>query len=114
MTRIATALLAPALLFASLALSPGLASAADDKSSLETAIQTAKTPAEHGALALTYRAKAEEARAMAKRHDGMGGMYGPKNSAAAGHCQRISNKYQGIAEDYDALAKSEEEAAQAK
>jgi hypothetical protein len=109
MTRIAAA-----LLFGALALSPGLSFAADESSSLDTAIQTAKTPAQHGALALTYHAKAEEARAMAKRHDGMGGMYGQKNSAAAGHCQNIAKKYTGIAEDYDALAKSEEAAAQAK
>jgi len=108
MTRIAAA-----LLFGALALSPGLSLAADDSSSLETAIQNAKTPADHAALAQDYKAKAEEARAMATRHKGMGSMYQPqKNSAAAGHCQNIATKYMGIAEDYDALAK--EEAAKAK
>lgn len=67
MTRIAAA-----LLFGASALSPGLSLAADESSALDTAIQTAKTPAQHGALALTYHAKAEEARAMAKRHESMG------------------------------------------
>jgi hypothetical protein len=107
MTRIAAA-----LIFGALALSPGLSLAADESSSLDTAIQTATTPAQHGALALTYQAKAEEARAMAKRHEAMGNMYGVKNSGAAGHCRNIATKYTGIAADFDALAK--EEAAQAK
>jgi len=99
--------IAAALLFGALALSPGLSLATDDSSALETAIQTATTPAQHAALAKDYQAKAEEARAKAKRHEGMGSMYGPKNSAAAGHCQNIAKKYEGIAADYDALATEE-------
>jgi hypothetical protein len=76
MTRIAAA-----LLFGALAVSPGLSMAADESSSLETAIQSAKTPADHAALAQDYKAKAQEARAMAERHEGMGSI-GVKNSCS--------------------------------
>jgi cytochrome c551/c552 len=109
MTRIAAA-----LLFGALALSPGLSQAADDSSSLETAIQAAQTPAQHAALAENYRAKAKEARAQAARHENMGSMYLPQKSSMGSHCKNIASKYAGIADDYDALAKGEEEAAKAK
>ena len=106
--------IAAALLFGALALSPGLSLAADDSSSLETAVQTAKTPAQHAALAQEYQAKAAEARAKAETHKRMGGMYLANKNAMANHCQNISKKYAGIADDYDALAKGEEDAAKAK
>ncbi len=110
MTRIAAA-----LLFGVLALSPGLSLAAEDGSSLETAIQTAQTPAQHAALAQQYHAMAAEARTKATDHQRMGRHYQTgKNSSMGDHCTRISKKYEGIADDYDALAKGEEEAAKGK
>ena len=106
--------IAAALLFGALALSPGLTLAADDGSSLATAIQAAKTPAEHAALAQDYSAKAEEARAQAARHEKMGSMYLPQKGSMGNHCKNIASKYEAIAADYDALAKGEEEAVKAK
>jgi hypothetical protein len=102
-----------ALLIGALALSPALSLAADDDSALETAIEKAETPAQHTELAQQYRAKAAEARAMAETHQRMGGRYQGKYTSMRDHCVRISKKYAGIAEDYDALAKGEEEAAKA-
>jgi len=108
--------IASALLFAALALSPGTSVAAESGSSLEQAVvEMADTPAEHTALARHYRAKAEEARGEAKRHEAMGRTYGAgkftQRQAMKSHCTNISNNLTGVAAEYEALAKAHEEAA---
>ena len=111
MTRIAVA-----LLFGTLVLSPGLALAEEAGHSLEeVVVEMADTPAEHAALARHYRAKADEARAEVRRHEGMGRAYGggklTQRQQMKRHCQSISEKFTAAAADYDALAKLHDEAA---
>jgi hypothetical protein len=111
MTRIAVG-----LLFGALALSPGLALAEEGTHSLEqVVVEMANTPEEHAALARHYHAKAEEARAEMRRHERMGRSYGggkiTQKQRMKRHCQNISEKYSGMAEDYEALAKLHEEEA---
>ncbi len=117
MTRIAVG-----LLFGALALSPGLALAEEGTHSLEqVVVEMANTPDEHAALARHYRAKAEDALAEARRHENMGSTYGRRGGKTTGmqrqrmkqHCQNISEKYTGMAEEYQALAKLHEEEAKA-
>ncbi len=86
------------------------AQAADD--SLEAhAIEMAQTPADHGALAEHFRAKAAEARAAASRHKSMGKVYGGGKQGtrvANFHCKRISKREASIAASYDEMAKIHE------
>lgn len=105
-----------ALLFGALALSPGVSVAEESGHSLEeVVVEMADTPAEHAALARHYRAKAEETRAEAKRHDGMGRAYGAgkftQRQTMKKHCTNISKNLAGVAAEYEALAKVHEEAA---
>ncbi len=113
-TRIATALLLGAL---SLYVSPGLAAAEEADSLEELVIETAKTPAEHAALASHYRAKAEEARADVRRHEkmlrayGLGPIKGTQVMKMQGHCKKLSELSGSLATEYEGLAKEHEAAA---
>ena len=107
---------AVALLFGALVLSPGLALAEDAGHSLEeVVVEMADTPAEHAALARHYRAKADEARAEVRRHEGMGRAYGAgkltQRQQMKRHCQKLSENFTAAAADYEALAKFHDEAA---
>jgi len=108
--------LAGALLVGGLVLSPGLSLADESAPSLEEVVVTmADTPEKHAALAHYYQGKAAEARSEAKRHETMGLAYGggrlSERQRMKRHCQNMREKYTGIAEDYDALAKVHEEEA---
>jgi len=108
--------IAMGLLFGVLALSPGVSLADEGNQSLEQlVVEMATTPEEHAALARYYHAKAEEARAEMRSHEGMGRSYGGgkiiQKQQMKRHCQNISEKYSVIAKDYDALAKLHEEEA---
>lgn len=112
-TRIAVALAAAAM-----ALSPAVSLADDAGSSLEQlAVEMAKTPDQHAALARYYREKAEEARSEAARHESMaktyagGGGKASQRQSMKRHCDEIAMKYTEIAKDYDALAKDQDEEA---
>ena len=113
-TRIGTALLLGAL---SLYLSPGLAAAEEAHSLEQLVIETAKTPAEHTALAKHFRAKAEEARAEARRHESMGKSYGlgpvklTQVAQMQGHCKKLTELNGAMATEYEGLAKGHEAAA---
>jgi len=94
------------------------ARAADEPPTLEMlAIETAKTPAQHAALAAYFRGKAAEARAEAKRHESMGRTFDLiSRSRAAGnamrvHCERLTKNAESDAVEYDALAAGQEELA---
>lgn len=112
MTRIAMGL----LFVGALALSPGVSLAEEGTPSLEqVVVEMANTPEEHAALARYYHAKAEEARAEMRSHEGMGRSYSAgkvtQKQRMKRHCQNISEKYSAMADDYEALAKLHEEEA---
>jgi hypothetical protein len=95
------------------------ARAADDD--LVQQIESAKTPADHEALAARYEQMAADARKQAERHRKMAAGYaaGP---AIAGkgtrvplpqHCTNLVKHYEAEAAEYDALAAAERELAKA-
>ena len=106
-----------------IALAPGLA-IADEHASLEqVVVETAKTPAEHQALANHYRAEAADAKAEAAEHERMANTYKPsqeikmswgtvqQRQKMADHCKRISQQSAANAQDFEALAKLHDEEA---
>lgn len=107
---------AAALLLGALALAPGFAGAQEESRSLEQlVVEMAETRDEHQALARYYAEKAEEARAMASRHQAMGRAYlggkGMNKQAFTNHCKRISEQQDAMAKEYEALAKLHEDEA---
>lgn len=101
---------AAALLCGAIAMTPTLTLADADATLEELVVEMAETPHQHAALGVYYRAKAEEARAEAGRHDRMGRSYhGRKRiverNRMRDHCQKISERYKSMAVDYDELAK---------
>jgi hypothetical protein len=73
------------------------------------AIASAKTPAEHEAIAAAYtkeaedlRAKANEHRAMDKQYSGPG--YRSLKLGAGMHCKKLVEAYEAAAKDSDSLA----------
>lgn len=117
-TRIAALLALGALVFA-----PGLAVADETHSLEQVLVESAKTPAEHQALAEHYRAKATEARADAKYHETMARTYSPagqqkmswgtvqERQKMAAHCKNIQQQDEAMAKEYDDLAKLHDEEA---
>jgi ABC-type transporter MlaC component len=109
-----------AVLLGALALSPSFAAAQDEDASIEQlVVEMAHTKAEHQALAKFYAEKADEARKLASRHQGMARAYlggkGMGKQPMTSHCKRIAEQQEAIAKEYDALAKlHEDEAKQAK
>jgi hypothetical protein len=78
-----------------------------------TAIASAKTPADHQALADYFVSKAEAAQKNVEEHKNMaGGFSGKAQGRMAKHCQTLINTYKQQAKEYTALAK--EQAALAK
>ncbi|RIL07233.1 MAG: hypothetical protein DCC71_03835 [Proteobacteria bacterium] len=73
---------------------------------MATQIESASTPEQHQKLADEYRAKATEARDLAQKHRGMAKMYGRgKQVVSQGpHCNRIADRHDQNAADYDAMA----------
>lgn len=111
------------LLLGAFALAPGLAAAADPSQSVEQMIETAKTPADHKAIADRYREEAAQAKAQAQEHDKMARTYKPpqemkmnwgtvqQRQQMADHCKRISQQSAANAEDFEALAKLHDDVA---
>ena len=95
--------------------------AADD--SLATAVQNAKTPADHLAIADRYAAKAKEARAEAEMHREMAKNYrsaasqkgniGGLNAGMVQHCTTLANTFEAEAKEYDAIAAAQRQLAAA-
>lgn len=100
----------PALLAALLAV-PAMA-LAQDHDVEQLVIEMANTPDEHRAVARHYRAKASEAREEARRHESMGRTYAAQRSAqpqqGRQHCERLAQNFEGIATEYEELAKLHE------
>jgi hypothetical protein len=84
------------------------------KSEMSKMIETAKTPADHKAIADHYRAEAAEALAKSSEHEEMAAIYKKtgfgtaKNPNAPGtveHCNNLAKSYKAMAENLTALAK---------
>jgi hypothetical protein len=83
------------------------------------AVESAKTPADHEAIAKSYDAEAKELRAKAQNHRQMARRYSRpasfKGSHAAGamegHCKRLASSYDQTAEAAEALATDHREMA---
>jgi hypothetical protein len=105
-----------AVMLGALALAPGFAGAQEHGGSLEELVaETAQTKAEHEALAKHYSEQAAAARSLASRHQAMGRAYlGGKSGnkqAFSNHCKRVSEQQEGMAKEFEALAKLHEEEA---
>ncbi len=114
MRKIAVALLLGTLAFT------GRIALAQGEQSLEQAIESAKTPADHEAIAKEFQSKAQAARSEASLHEKMASAYdrGPvkltQANQAKEHCRKIIQSNKAIAKEYDALAKIHEDAAKKK
>jgi hypothetical protein len=88
--------------------------AADD-ADIDAKIMSAKTAADHEAIAAYYTGQATEARAKAASHQKMGAEYKKlPHSAKAGldrHCASLATDYTAAAKQYDALAKAHQDMA---
>jgi cytidine deaminase len=75
---------------------------------VEAALASAKTAADHQALAAYFTAKSKEAQANVGKHQRMAGVFGGKGSQAwDGHCRSLMRTYEDQAQDYAALAKEQ-------
>jgi len=83
---------------------------AEEGKSIEQMIATAKTPADHEAIAAYYEKEAQTARQQQEKHQNMRDLYAAtpalktKSTTALDHCDGLVKKYKEIAEDYHALA----------
>ena len=80
-------------------------------------IETAKTAADHEAIAAFYQAKATASTEEAKRHEAMLASYkkigGKMYQAWENHCKSLIQSYNKEAKDYEMLAKEHEKMAKA-
>lgn len=80
-------------------------------------IATAKTAAEHEAIAAYYRAQAAASSADVKRHEAMLAEYRRLSSETtrimSGHCKTLISSYQKAKESFEGLAKEHEKLAKA-
>ena len=91
--------------------------AGGDAGLLQVLVETAHTPAEHQALARYFRAKAEDAKALAGTHQSMKEAYLGKPGELRNmnqHCDQIAKLNRDLAAQYEAMAKGEEAAAAAR
>lgn len=80
-------------------------------------IETARTPADHLALAAHYEREAAAARTVAARHEKMSRSYQASPYEKGGgsmraHCQSLVRTYQSAAAQYDAIAQDHRQMAQ--
>lgn len=104
--------IAAVLLCGAIAITPSFALADADADAIleELVVGMAETPHQHAALARYYRAKSEEARNEALRHERMGRSYHRRNKPLMrdkmrDHCQKIAEQYTSMAANFDELAK---------
>ena len=91
-------------------------SAAEEGKSLEQMVAAAKTPADHEAIAAYYDKEAQAAHEQHAKHKKLADSYVgtplmSKSPTLMNHCNDAATKYQGIAKDYEALAKAHREMA---
>jgi len=114
--RYATIALACGSMALLLGLGPALAEASpEDASLVQVLIDSADTPAEHEALASYYRREADKNRAMAEMHRSMSRHYSGGKLVQVKrmreHCDSLVKSYEQLATEYEALAKTHDEAA---
>jgi hypothetical protein len=87
------------------------------KRALKEMIASAKTAADHKAIAGYYYDEAEKARVKAQEHNQMAGWYRaagegtkkiPYAPGTVDHCERLAKTYTSVADDLTALAKEHE------
>jgi hypothetical protein len=113
-----------ALLAASLCILVPQAAPALDADDLPSAIENAKTAADHEALAAYFEGEAKASRSRAERHRRMSALYGkyPKPSGTKGtraslskamppHCDKLVASEEAAAGEYDAMAAAHREMA---
>jgi hypothetical protein len=99
-----------------------------DADDLPSAVENAKTAADHEAIAAFYEGEAKEARAQAEQHRAMGSTYKKhqQHSMPAGkgvpstlnktmppHCDQLTATYEAAAKEYEAMAAAHREEASA-
>ena len=91
---------------------PALAQDAGDAALVEILVESASTPAQHGALAKYYRGRAADERKLAAEHKAMGNAYGGTKLAIARagkeHCAKLEALHESAAGEYDKLAAEHE------
>jgi hypothetical protein len=117
-TRIVSAI-AVVLAVGTLLLAPVYQARADEHSDIAKLITTAKTAADHQAIADHYSKMAAEAKEKAKEHEVMGAAYKQAGGAAIGkwhldsHCETISKDAAAEAAQYEKLAEAHRQMAKA-
>lgn len=110
--------LAPAALlaiaFVAGMLTPASTISAGEEADLDKMISSAKTPADHEAIAKEYERQAAAAKAEAAMHVEMGAAYKKVGGSLIEklhfdtHCDKLANLYKQIAKEDEALAKAHE------
>jgi ribulose kinase len=91
---------------------PGMRAVPAHGADIEEMISSAKTPADHEAIASYYEGQAKEARQKAEEHRKMGEAYKKGGGALAAkthfheHCEALTRSYNAEAKEYEALAAS--------
>src|SRR6185369_5681125 len=88
----------------------GPATAKMGHQSMAAQVSAAKTAKDHNALAALYAKQADEARALADKHEEMATAY-KDVSTAASHCKALADNYRKNAQELDALAQAERDLA---
>jgi hypothetical protein len=109
--------IAGAALLATLSL-PATSARADEHDDIVQKIESAKTPADHDALAAHYTKMAADAKKQADRHRRMAKTYGAGPSAGKGtwaafpqHCTNLAKDLDSEATEYEAMAAAHRELA---
>jgi hypothetical protein len=124
MRRLSVSFLSFFLVVSSLTLGMPTAALALDAADLPSAIENAKTAADHEAIAAYYDAEAKAARATVERHRAMAAAYARPPKAPAGkgersslyrmmprHCDDLIKDYEAAAHEYEAMAAAHRKAA---
>ena len=108
-----------AAVFATLSV-PAMWARADEHDDIVQKIESAKTPADHEALAAHYERMAADARKEADRHRRMAKTYGAGPSAGKGtwaafpqHCTNLAKDLDSEAKEYEAMAAAHRQLAKA-
>lgn len=121
-----TRLLSASLLALLMTVTSTVAARALDADDLPSAVENAKTAADHEAIAAYFESEAKEARAKAEKHRSMGANYNkhaahgglkgvrtPLNRSMPPHCEKLAGTYNAAAQEYDAMAAAHREEASA-
>jgi hypothetical protein len=90
---------------------------AQEGKSIEQMLTEAKTPADHEAIAAYYDKEAQAAHQKHAEHKKLADFYAvtpalkTKSGTLYNHCSEAAKKYEGIAKDFEALAKAHREMA---